>query len=137
MKNRLSAHVGRFDYNERWRVRGESILKIYYRELRSLRFYARELVPVFNMRTVSLTQEKLKGIYDVARLIMNSAAVMKVISGGRENVTLLAAAESYLSLIELERRLKEAFSQSLPTSFRRRLFRWRRCSTRKGRIRWG
>ncbi len=102
--------VGRFDYNERWRVRGESILKIYYRELRSLRFYARELVPVFNMRTVSLTQEKLKGIYDVARLIMNSAAVMKVISGGRENVTLLAAAESYLSLIELERRLKEAFS---------------------------
>ena len=58
-----------------------SILKIYYRELRSLRFYARELVPVFNMRTVSLTQEKLKGIYDVARLIMNSAAVMKVISG--------------------------------------------------------
>lgn len=102
--------VGRFDYNERWRVKGESILQIYYRELKTLKSYARNLIPVFNMRTVSLTREKIKGLYEVSRLINGSDAVKKVISGGRENVSLLSAAESYLSLIELERRLKEAFS---------------------------
>ncbi len=101
--------VGRFEYNEQWRVRGESMLTVYYRELKNLRSYARSLVPVLNMRTASLTYDKLRGIYDVARLINGSRAVQFVLSD-RANAELLALSESYLALIEQEVRLKRAFA---------------------------
>ena len=59
--------IGKFDYSEKWRVAGESVLRIYERELKTLRFYARELTKTLNMRTASLTPEKTAGMYRLVR----------------------------------------------------------------------
>ena len=61
-------HIGMFDYNDRWRRDGESILEIYLIELRHLRQYARNLLPLFNMRTVALTRTKIDALYRICNL---------------------------------------------------------------------
>lgn len=61
-------HIGMFDYNDRWRRDGESILEIYLIELRHLRQYARNLLPLFNMRTVALTRTKIDALYRICTL---------------------------------------------------------------------
>ena len=61
-------HIGMFDYNDRWCRDGESILEIYLIELRHLRQYARNLLPLFNMRTVALTRTKIDALYRICNL---------------------------------------------------------------------
>ena len=62
-------HIGGFTYDDKWRRDGESVLDIYQMELKHLRQYARALLPLFNMRTVSLTSVKLKALYDICKLL--------------------------------------------------------------------
>lgn len=62
-------HIGGFTYDDKWRADGESVLDIYLMELKHLRQYARELYPLFNMRTVSLTATKLRALYDICKLL--------------------------------------------------------------------
>lgn len=62
-------HIGGFAYDDKWRRDGESVLEIYVLELKHLRQYARNLLPLFNMRTVSLTNAKLKALYDICNLL--------------------------------------------------------------------
>lgn len=56
-------YIGKFDYTDAWREEAESVLDIYQMELRHLKTYARELQTLINMRTISLTGEKLKALY--------------------------------------------------------------------------
>lgn len=90
--------IGKFDYSEKWRVAGESVLRIYERELKTLRFYARELTKTLNMRTASLTPEKTAGMYEIAKLIGSSEAVKSTLDLGKEGLPLLSAADTLLSL---------------------------------------
>lgn len=62
-------HIGSFAYDDKWRQDGESVLEIYLLELKHLRQYARNLLPLFNMRTVSLTSVKLRALYDICKLL--------------------------------------------------------------------
>ena len=62
-------HIGGFVYDEKWNAQGSAVLEIYGMELRHLRQYARSLLPLFNMRTVSLTQVKLKALYDICEAL--------------------------------------------------------------------
>lgn len=62
-------HIGGFTYDDKWRRDGESVLEIYVLELKHLRQYARNLLPLFNMRTVSLTDTKLRALYDICKLL--------------------------------------------------------------------
>ena len=62
-------HIGGFEYNDRWRADGESILEIYLIELKHLRQYARNLLPLFNMRTVALTRAKMDALYKICTLL--------------------------------------------------------------------
>ena len=62
-------HIGGFAYDDKWRRDGESVLEIYVLELKHLRQYARNLLPLFNMRTVSLTTAKLRALYDICKLL--------------------------------------------------------------------
>lgn len=66
-------HIGDFTYDEKWRADGESILEIYLIELKHLRQYARNLLPLFNMRTVALTNAKLKALYDICLLLRDES----------------------------------------------------------------
>lgn len=77
---------------------GESVLRIYERELKTLRFYARELTKTLNMRTASLTPEKTAGMYEIAKLIGSSEAVKSTLDLGKEGLPLLSAADTLLSL---------------------------------------
>ena len=102
--------IGKFDYSEKWRVAGESVLRIYERELKTLRFYARELTKTLNMRTASLTPEKTAGMYEIAKLLGSSEAVKSTLDLGKEGLPLLSAADTLLSLEERERRLEKDFA---------------------------
>lgn len=62
-------HIGGFTYDDKWRRDGESVLEIYVLELKHLRQYARNLLPLFNMRTVALTGVKLRALYDICKLL--------------------------------------------------------------------
>lgn len=62
-------HIGDFEYGDKWRADGESILEIYLLELKHLRQYARNLLPLFNMRTVALTNVKIDALYSICRLL--------------------------------------------------------------------
>lgn len=62
-------HIGDFEYNDRWRADGESILEIFTIELKHLRQYARNLLPLFNMRTVALTRAKIDALYKICQLL--------------------------------------------------------------------
>lgn len=100
--------VGAFHFDEEWQMRGESILNIYLKELKSLRSYARSLVPVFNMRTVTFSPEKLAGLYKIAKLILEEEIIRQYFSAktGRENV---GVSEKYLALIEVDHKLLDKF----------------------------
>ena len=102
--------IGKFDYSEKWRIAGESVLKIYERELKTLRFYARALTQTLNMRTASLTPEKTKGLYEIAKLIGSSPAVTGALDLGREGLPLLSAADTLIALGGQEKRLKKDFA---------------------------
>ncbi len=97
-------------YTPKWRKNADMTLEIYARELRSLRFYARALVPHFNMRTVSLTREKLAGLYALAKYLRCSENIEKLLER-RENVELFAVADSLVALFDREKRLKAAFAE--------------------------
>ena len=101
--------VNAVGYSPKWRRSADIILEIYARELRSLRFYARALVPHFNMRTVSITREKLAGLYSLAGYLRNSENVRALLAR-RENADLLAVADSFVALYDREKRLKSAFA---------------------------
>lgn len=59
--------IGRFKYNELWRANGEAILEIYLMELKHLREYAKQMLPLFNMRTVALTKQKINALYFICK----------------------------------------------------------------------
>ncbi len=63
--------IGRFEYNIDWRKDADAVLDIYLLELKHLRQYARNLLPLFNMRTVSLTRVKLEALYLLASALQN------------------------------------------------------------------
>ena len=67
--------VGRFTYNDQWRKEAETILDIYLLELKHLRQYSKALLPLFNIRTVSLTAQKLDALYRLATTLTESYAV--------------------------------------------------------------
>ncbi|MEG1528875.1 MAG: DUF4011 domain-containing protein, partial [Clostridia bacterium] len=65
-------HIGSFEYTEAWRQSGEAILEIYLIELRHLRQYAKTLLPLFDMRTVSLTKVKIEAMYNISKLLKSN-----------------------------------------------------------------
>lgn len=106
--------IGAFEYTDAWRVRGESILHIYLKELKALRSYAKSLVPVFNMRSATFSFEKLSGLYQICRLILDEPVIRAYFSAkaGRDNLT---ASEKYLSYIEVDKKLTEKFALNYGT----------------------
>lgn len=67
--------IGRFEYGVEWRKRGDTALEIYLLELKHLRQYARNLLPLFNMRTVSLTKVKVEALYNICKLLKSGSVV--------------------------------------------------------------
>lgn len=103
-------YINVIEYTPSWRKRADMMLDVYARELRSLRFYARALVPHFNMRTVAFTREKLQGLSRLAAFLSDSEVIKKLLSS-RENIGLLAVADSLIALKDRENRLKTAFAE--------------------------
>ncbi len=68
-------HIGRFGYSEVWRKKAENILEIYLLELKHLRQYAKNLLPLFNMRTVSLTKTKIEALYNISNLLKEKYSI--------------------------------------------------------------
>jgi hypothetical protein len=111
--------IGAFAYDDAWRVKGESILNIYLKEIKALRSYARSLVPVFNMRTVSFSPEKLEGLYTVAKLIREEETI-RVFFSNKSSRESIGIAEKYLALIEVDKKLAERFElnyRTVPKNF--------------------
>ena len=59
-------NVGKFSYSDAWRKNGETILDIYLMELKHLKQYAKAMLPLFSIRTVSLTGAKLLALYQIS-----------------------------------------------------------------------
>lgn len=59
-------HIGGFVYDDKWRARGEAILEICLNQLKNLRSCARNLLPYYSVRTVSLTEQKLDALYKLS-----------------------------------------------------------------------
>ena len=68
-------HIGGFTYDDKLLRDCELVQHINQMELKPLRQYARALLPLFNMRTVSLTSVKLKALYDICKLLGLDAVV--------------------------------------------------------------
>lgn len=68
-------HIGRFDYSEKWRASGEAVLEIYLLELKHLRQYAKNLMPLFNVRTVSLSEAKIDALYCICKILRSNYVV--------------------------------------------------------------
>ena len=100
--------VGRIPYGEKWRIRGENALGVLQRELRRLREYAKDLVSVFNMRTVSLTARKLKSLYE-ACMLLEIPAVGTYLSNAGDSA--YGVIEGYFRLLESKKRLEEDFTR--------------------------
>ncbi len=60
-------HIGRFEYTEEWRASADAALEVCLLELKHFRQYARCLMPLFNMRTVSLTEAKTDALYNISK----------------------------------------------------------------------
>lgn len=71
-------YIGKFDYTDAWREEAESVLDIYQMELRHLKTYARELQTLINMRTISLTGEKLKALYFLSDKLTSDEKIDKI-----------------------------------------------------------
>lgn len=104
--------VGRIPYSEKWRIRGENALMILQRELRRLREYAKDLVSVFNMRTVSLTGRKLRSLYDACVLLKTPAVGAYLSCANGSDYGLI---EGYFHLLETKKRLENDFTRRYRT----------------------
>lgn len=65
-------YVGKFEYTSQWRQKAEAILDIYLLELKHLKQFAKSIMPLFNVRTVSLTRDKLNALYDICKILNNN-----------------------------------------------------------------
>lgn len=65
-------HIGLFSYSETWRSRADTILEIYLLELKHLRHYTKNLLPIFNIRTVSMTRAKIEALYNICKLLRSN-----------------------------------------------------------------
>lgn len=105
-------HIGRFSYTEEWREDAEAILSVYQMELKHLRQYARELQTLFNMRTISLTGEKLLALKTIAKtLIEDKKAVAYFVAAG-DNAGAKGVAESYVEGIKHCKSVAESFEKA-------------------------
>ncbi|MEG1791020.1 MAG: DUF4011 domain-containing protein [Clostridia bacterium] len=68
-------YVGKFEYTAEWRAKGSAILEIYLLELKQLKQYAKHLQPLLNMRTVSLTRDKLTALYEICNKLAKNKYV--------------------------------------------------------------
>ncbi len=59
-------HIGGFEYDDKWRSKGEAILEICLNQLKNVRSCARNLLPYYNVRTVALTDQKLQALYKLS-----------------------------------------------------------------------
>lgn len=91
--------IGKFDYDESWREEAESVLNIYQLELKHLKIYARELQTLINMRTISLTGEKLKALYFLAEKLSRDALVAKYFENAVNVENAKGLIESYLEAV--------------------------------------
>lgn len=93
-------YIGKFDYSEEWREEAETVLGIYSLELRHLKTYARELQTLVNMRTVSLTGEKLKALYFLSEKLTSDKYVAVYFSKARETENAKGLFDSYTEAVK-------------------------------------
>lgn len=89
-------YIGKFDYTDAWREEAESVLDIYQMELRHLKTYARELQTLINMRTISLTGEKLKALYFLSDKLTSDEKIAKYFENACAVENAKGLVESYL-----------------------------------------
>ncbi|MDD4839885.1 MAG: DUF4011 domain-containing protein [Clostridia bacterium] len=88
-------HIGKFVYDAEWRQKGEAILDIYLMELKHLRSYAKSLLPIFNMRTVSLTSDKLSALYKICQILSEDNYMAKYFANYKTIDNAKGVIESY------------------------------------------
>lgn len=93
-------YIGKFDYSVEWRESADALLNVYLMELKHLRQYARELQALFNMRTISLTGEKMKALYYISDKLTNDGSVVNFFKGAREADNAKGLVESYLEAVK-------------------------------------
>lgn len=87
--------IGGFEYDDKWRASGEPILEIALDQLRNLRACARNLLPYYSVRTVSLTDQKLKALYKLSKGLEKEYAAhyFALKDGGKKDLV-----DNYLNL---------------------------------------
>lgn len=104
--------IGRFDYSEEWREDADAMLSVYLMELKHLKQYARELQTLFNMRTISLTGEKLKALYIIADALINDKNVVKFFDNARAADNAKGVAESYSEAVKHGKSIAEGYEKA-------------------------
>ncbi len=104
--------IGRFDYDEEWRESAEAILSVYSMELKHLKQYARELQTLFNMRTISLTEEKLRALYEIANALDGDPHVVAFFKNARNEDNAKGVVDSYLEATKISASMKDEFYKS-------------------------
>lgn len=99
--------IGAFEYTPKWRVRGEAVLDITIHELTHLRECSKAMINLFNLRTVSLTGRKLKGMYEIAVLL--SDPVIKTFFIETERLNGYGEISGYLSAAATRLKSEDAF----------------------------
>lgn len=89
-------YIGKFDYDEEWREDADAILSVYSMELKHLKQYARELQTLFNMRTISLTGEKLRALNVIAKGLNEDKYVVNYFKNTRGEDNAKGVLDSYL-----------------------------------------
>ncbi len=102
-------HIGKFDYTEEWREDAEAILYAYQTELKHLKQYARELQTLFNMRTISLTGDKLRALYEISKGLERDKNIVAFFKNARGEDNAKGVAESYLEASKTAAAMKDEF----------------------------
>ncbi len=103
-------HVGLFAYTPSWVMRGESVLQVYLKELKHLRSYARNLLPVFQVRTVSLTGDRLKALATICEALTSDKYVSAFYAKYDPAVNAKKTMDEYVRLSKEETTLEGEFT---------------------------
>lgn len=110
-------HIGGFAYSEEWREQGSAVLDVYLTELKHLREYAHRLMPLFNIRTVALTNVKLKSLYGICKALNEPCArnYFRAVAAGKNVKGILDSYTEACSRVELLMQDYEARYGSYPS----------------------
>lgn len=96
-------YIGRFEYSSDWRERADAVLSVYSMELKHLKQYARELQTLFNMRTISLTKEKLEALYFICKKLIADKYAVNYFAAARAVDNPKGIAESYQEALKRDK----------------------------------